>query len=172
MLTFTGTDWSKTGSATLLVEGHQLAEPKLLFEKIEDSVIETQIKKLNDKKKSMELAATPAEPAKPEVSFDDFAKMDIRIGKVVTAERVEKSKKLLKFQVDTGIDTRTILSGIAEHFTPEEMVGKQVTLLVNLAPRKIMGFESQGMILTAADKDGKLRLLQPSEAVAPGSKIS
>lgn len=172
MLAFGGADWEQTGNASLLKQGHQLAEPKLLFEKIEDSVIEAQIKKLNDKKKSMELAATPAEPSKPEVSFDDFAKMDMRIGKIVTAERVEKSKKLLKFQVDTGIDTRTVLSGIAEHFTPEEMVGKQVTLLVNLAPRKIMGFESQGMILTAADKDGKLRLLQPSEAVAPGSKIS
>ena len=98
--------------------------------------------------------------------------MDIRVGKILKAERVEKSKKLLKFQVDTGMDTRTVLSGIAEHFTPEEMVGKQVTLLVNLARRKIMGFESQGMILTAADKDGKLRLLQPSDVVAPGSKIS
>jgi len=172
MLAQGNSNWSNTGSATLLKEGHQLGEPKLLFEKIEDDVIEGQIKKLNDKKKSMELAATPAEPAKPEVSFDDFSKMDIRIGKILKAERVEKSKKLLKFQVDTGIDTRTVLSGIAEHFTPEEMLGKQVTLLVNLAPRKIMGFESQGMILTAADKDGKLRLLQPSEVVAPGSKIS
>jgi methionyl-tRNA synthetase len=172
MLAFESADWSKTGTATLLKEGHSLGEAKLLFEKIEDDVIEGQIKKLNDKKKSMELAATPAEAAKPEVSFDDFSKMDIRIGKILKAERVEKSKKLLKFQVDTGIDTRTVLSGIAEHFTPEEMLGKQVTLLVNLAPRKIMGFESQGMILTAADKDGKLRLLQPSESVAPGSKIS
>lgn len=172
MLAFVGAQWSTVGNTTLLKEGHALGEAKLLFEKIEDDVIEGQIKKLNDKKKSMELVATPAEPAKPEVSFDDFSKMDIRIGKILKAERVEKSKKLLKFQVDTGIDTRTVLSGIAEHFTPEEMVGKQVTLLVNLAPRKIMGFESQGMILTAADKDGKLRLLQPSEAVAPGSKIS
>jgi len=152
--------------------GHQLGEPKLLFEKIEDETIETQIKKLNDKKKAMELAALPAESAKPEITFDDFSKMDIRIGKILKAERVEKSKKLLQFQVDTGIDVRTILSGIAEHFSPEEMIGKQVTLLVNLAPRKIMGVESQGMILTAADKDGKLRLLQPSEVVAPGSKIS
>jgi methionyl-tRNA synthetase len=172
MLAFDGVDWAKTGSADLLKEGHQLNEAKLLFDKIEDDVIEAQIKKLNDKKKSKELESVPAEPAKPEVSFDEFSKMDIRIGKILKAERVEKSKKLLKFQVDTGIDTRTVLSGIAEHFTPEEMLGKQVTLLVNLAPRKIMGFESQGMILTAADKDGKLRLLQPSEVVAPGSKIS
>ncbi|MGC4022164.1 MAG: methionine--tRNA ligase subunit beta, partial [Cyclobacteriaceae bacterium] len=172
MLSFNDRDWSKTGSSNLLKADHQLGEAKLLFEKIEDDVIDRQIKKLNDKKKAMELASTPVEPSKPEVSFDDFSKMDIRIGKILKAERVEKSKKLLKFQVDTGIDTRTVLSGIAEHFTPEEMVGKQVTLLLNLAPRKIMGFESQGMILTAADKDGKLRLLQPSEAVAPGSKIS
>ena len=120
----------------------------------------------------MELAATPAEPAKPEVSFDEFSKMDIRIAKILKAERVEKSKKLLKLQVDTGMDVRTVMSGIAEYFTPEEMIGKQVTILVNLAPRKIMGVESQGMILMASDKDGKLRMLQPSEAVAQGSKVS
>jgi methionyl-tRNA synthetase len=98
--------------------------------------------------------------------------MDIRIGKIIEAEKVEKSKKLLKLKVDTGIDTRTVMSGIAEHFSPESVIGKQVTILVNLAPRKIMGVESQGMILMAEDKDGKLRLLQPSEAVAPGSTVS
>lgn len=172
MLAQGNSNWSTTGSATLLKEGHQLGEPKLLFEKIEDNVIEAQIKKLNDKKNAMELAATPAEPAKPEVSFDDFSKMDIRIGKILKAEAIEKSKKLLKLQVDTGIDVRTVMSGIAEQFSPEEIIGKQVTLLVNLAPRKIMGVESQGMILMASDKDGKLRMLQPSEAVTPGSKIS
>lgn len=172
MLAFSGADWAKTGSASLLKESHSLGEAKLLFEKIEDQVIEAQIKKLNDKKNAMELAATPAEPAKPEVSFDDFSKMDIRIGKILKAEAVEKSKKLLKLQVDTGIDVRTVMSGIAEHFSPEAIIGKQVTLLVNLAPRKIMGIESQGMVLMASDKDGKLRMLQPSEAVAEGSKIS
>ncbi len=172
MLAQGNADWSNTGSASLLKDGHQLGEPKLLFEKIEDDVIEAQVKKLNDKKNAMELAAIPAEAAKPEVSFDDFSKMDIRIGKIMKAEAVEKSKKLLKLQVDTGIDVRTVMSGIAEHFKPEEIIGKQVTLLVNLAPRKIMGVESQGMILMAADKDGKLRMLQPSEDVAPGSKIS
>jgi methionyl-tRNA synthetase len=98
--------------------------------------------------------------------------MDIRIGTIMKAERVEKSKKLLKLEVNTGIDTRTVMSGIAEHYSPEEMVGKQVTILVNLAPRKIMGVESKGMILMAAHKDGKLRLLQPSEKVEPGSTIS
>ena len=172
MLAFSGADWANTGSASLLKEGHQLGEAKLLFEKIEDNVIEAQIKKLNDKKNAMELAATPVEPAKPEVSFDDFSKMDIRIGKILKAERVEKSKKLLKLQVDTGIDTRTVMSGIAEYFSPEAIIGKQVTILVNLAPRKIMGVESQGMILMASDNDGKLRLLQPSEVVVPGSKVS
>jgi methionyl-tRNA synthetase len=120
----------------------------------------------------MELASQPSQPAKAEISFDDFSKLDIRIGKILNAERVEKSKKLLKLQVDTGIDTRTVMSGIAEHFSPEEMIGKQVTLLVNLAPRKIMGVESQGMILMAEDKDGSLKLLSPSGEVAPGAVIS
>lgn len=172
MLLFSGCDWSTIGSSSLLKNGHPLGEAKLLFEKIEDDVIERQVKKLNDRKKSMESAPTPADPVKPEISFDDFSKMDIRIGKILKAEPVEKSKKLLKLLVDTGIDVRTVMSGIAEHLKPEEVVGKQVTILVNLAPRKIMGVESQGMILMASDKDGKLRLLQPSEVVAPGSKIS
>jgi len=172
MLNFSLENWSDAESSSLLKIGHQLGEVKLLFEKVEDEVIETQIRKLNDKKKMMEQLAQPVEPAKPEISFDDFSKMDIRIGKILKAERVEKSKKLLKLQVDTGIDTRTVMSGIAEHFSPEEVIGKQVTILVNLAPRKIMGVESQGMILMASDKDGKLRLLQPSEIVAPGSKVS
>ena len=164
--------WGAAGSPDFLKEGHALGEPTLLFEKIEDEVIERQIKKLNDSKKAMELASQPVEAAKTEITFDDFSKMDIRMGTVMKAERVEKSKKLLKLQVDTGIDTRTVMSGIAEHFSPEEITGKQVTILVNLAPRKIMGVESQGMILMAADKDGKLRLLQPNEAVSAGSTVS
>ena len=163
--------WQEAGSL-LLKNGHALGEQKLLFEKIEDEVITAQIKKLNNKKNAMELAAQPVEPAKPEVSFDDFSKMDIRIGKIVAAETVDKSKKLLKLQVDTGIDVRTVMSGIAEYFSPEEMLNKQVTILVNLAPRKIMGVESQGMILMASDKDGTLRLLQPSEVVSQGAKVS
>jgi methionyl-tRNA synthetase len=172
MLNFEKSKWSDAGSSDLLKDGHLLGEASLLFEKIEDEVIQAQIKKLVDSKKAMELSNQPAEPAKAEVSFDEFAKMDIRIGTVITAERVEKSKKLLKLQVDTGIDKRTVMSGIAEHFSPEDIIGKQVTILVNLAPRKIMGVESQGMILMAADKDGKLRLLQPNEAVSPGSTVS
>ncbi len=172
MLNFKKSNWSDAGSSNLLSEGHSLGVASLLFEKIDDEVIQTQITKLLDSKKAMEIANQPVEPAKAEVSFDEFAKMDIRIGTVVTAERVEKSKKLLKLQVDTGIDKRTVMSGIAEHFSPEDIIGKQVTLLVNLAPRKIMGVESQGMILMAADKDGKLRLLQPNEPVSSGSTVS
>jgi methionyl-tRNA synthetase len=111
-------------------------------------------------------------PLKPEIVYDDFAKLDIRVGKVLAAEKMEKSNKLLKLLVDTGVDKRTILSGIALHFTPEEMIGKQVTLIANLAPRKMMGIESQGMILMAEDADGKLKLLQPSDLVVPGSTVS
>ena len=172
MLNLENFDWNKSGHINLLKEGHSLGEPRLLFEKIEDDVIASQIKKLNDKKKAMDLISVPVDPAKPEVSFDDFSKMDIRIGKIVKAERVEKSKKLLRLQVDTGINIRTVMSGIAEFFSPEEVLNKQVTILVNLAPRKIMGVESQGMILMASDKDGTLRLLQPSELVLPGSMVS
>jgi methionyl-tRNA synthetase len=172
MLGLSKLDWSHAGSNDLLKEGAQLGAPMLLFEKIEDEVIEAQIKKLLDSKKAMELENQPATPAKAEVTFDEFSKMDIRIGIVLTAERVEKSKKLLKLQVDTGIDKRTVMSGIAEYFSPEEIMGKQVSILVNLAPRKIMGVESQGMILMAADKDGTLRLLQPNEAVSAGATVS
>jgi methionyl-tRNA synthetase len=135
-------------------------------------VIEAQIKKLFDKKRAMELDSQPVNPAKAEVTFDEFSKMDIRIGKILKAERVEKSKKLLKLEVDTGIDKRTVMSGIAEHFSPEEVVGKQVTILVNLAPRKIMGVESQGMILMAEDKDGSLKLVSPASEVSAGSGVS
>lgn len=172
MLNFGATNWHQAGEGDLLRVGHSLGVSTLLFEKIEDEVIEVQIKKLFDTKKKMELASQPSLPAKPEVTFDEFSKMDIRIGKILKAERVEKSKKLLKLQVDTGIDTRTVMSGIAEHFAPEDIIGKQVTILVNLAPRKIMGVESQGMILMASDKDGSLKMLSPGSETSPGSAIS
>ncbi len=172
MLNLGKTQWMQAGTSDLLAAGHLLGTSSLLFEKIEDDVIEIQLKKLFDTKKKMELANQPATPSKPEVSFDEFSKMDIRIGKIMKAERVEKSKKLLKLQVDTGIDTRTVMSGIAEHFSPEDIIGKQVTILVNLAPRKIMGVESQGMILMASDKDGTLKMLSPGSETAPGSVIS
>ncbi len=164
--------WQQAGQPNLLRAGSALHDAPLLFEKIEDAVIEAQIKKLLDTKRTMELASQPAAPAKAEISFDDFSKLDVRIGTILKAERVDKSKKLLKLQVDTGLDVRTVMSGIAEHFSPDQVVGKQVTILVNLAPRKIMGVESQGMILMATDKDGSLKLISPGEPVSPGSVIS
>jgi methionyl-tRNA synthetase len=164
--------WAHAGSADLVQAAQSLGEPQLLFEKIEDDVIARQSKKLEDKKKSVEAAAIPVEALKPEVVIDDFSKLDIRIGTVVAAERMPKSDKLLKLTVNSGLDKRTILSGIAKHYTPEEMVGKQVTFIANLAPRKMMGIDSHGMILMAEDKDGKLRLIRPIDEVAPGSKVS
>ncbi|HRI79552.1 MAG TPA: methionine--tRNA ligase subunit beta, partial [Cyclobacteriaceae bacterium] len=164
--------WKEAGTIELLATGHVLGTARLLFEKIEDPVIEAQIKKLMDTKK--EEVKTPAvvKPLKAEVTIDDFSKLDIRIGTVVAAEKMEKSDKLLKLTINSGIDTRTILSGIAKHYSAEEMVGKQVTFIANLAPRKMMGLESQGMILSAEDADGKLKLLQPDRGVQPGSTIS
>jgi methionyl-tRNA synthetase len=161
--------WSDAGSAELLGEGHTLGNSALLFEKIEDDVIEKQLQKLFNKKKSMESA--PVAPLKKEITFDDFDKLDIRVGKVLTAEKMEKSNKLLKLTVDTGVDKRTVLSGIAQHYTPDQIIGKQVTLIANLAPRKMMGIESQGMILMAEDSNGQLKLVQPSDLVFPGSVV-
>ncbi|MEX2335874.1 MAG: methionine--tRNA ligase subunit beta, partial [Fulvivirga sp.] len=135
-------------------------------------VIEKQIQKLEDTKKANALEDVTVSPAKDEITFDEFAKLDIRVGTILEAQKVKKSKKLLKMKVDTGIDQRTVLSGIAEHYSTEEVIGQQVSILVNLAPRKIMGQESQGMILMAEDLDGKLRFVQPSEVVKPGSGIS
>jgi methionyl-tRNA synthetase len=152
-----------------------LGEASLLFEKIEDPVIEEQIRKLNAKKMEVDSASQPVKPLNPqktEVTIDDFSKLDIRIGQVMAAEKMEKSNKLLKLTVNSGLDTRTILSGIAQHYTPEEMVGKQVVFVANLAPRKMMGLESQGMILSAEDGDGKLKLLRVEGDVEPGSGVS
>ncbi|MBX7126960.1 MAG: methionine--tRNA ligase [Cyclobacteriaceae bacterium] len=164
--------WDEAGSTTLLQAGQVLADAPLLFQKIEDDIITRQLDKLVAKKKAAELAAQPVTPLKSEIVFDDFAKMDIRVGKVLQAERVEKSKKLLKLRVDIGLEERTILSGIAEHYDPATLVGQQVVLIANLAPRKMMGMESQGMILMAEDKDGSLRLVQPNAVVAPGSTVN
>jgi methionyl-tRNA synthetase len=164
--------WKKESMIEPLPQGHQLAQPELLYKNVEDADIEKQMARLQ--KPAATKAASPADtkPLKPEIVYDDFAKLDIRVGKVLTAEKMEKSDKLLKLTVDTGLDKRTILSGIAKHFTPEEMIGKQVTLIANLAPRKMMGIESQGMILMAEDSDGKLKLLQPNDIVTPGSTVS
>ncbi len=172
MLNQSKATWEDSGSANLLPAGHTLGAVELLFEKIEDEVIALQINRLMDNKKEMETQNKPVVPAKGEITFDEFSKMDMRMGTVIEAERVEKSKKLLKLKVDTGIDKRTVLSGIAEHYNPEDLIGKQVTILVNLAPRKIMGIESQGMILMAEDKGGTLKLIRTENPVSPGSTIS
>ena len=174
MLNVEEATWDKAGNLTMLKSGHSLGEPQLLFEKIEDAVIDAQIRKLTAKTMEAAGGGAPAsvKPLKPEVTIDDFGKLDIRIGTVTAAEKMEKSDKLLKLTVNSGLDTRTILSGIAKHYTPEEMVGRQVTFIANLAPRKMMGIESQGMILMAEDKDGKLKLLHPSGEVNPGATVS
>lgn len=167
--------WDNIGCMTLLPAGHELGQAELLFEKIEDATVEAQLQKLADTKAANAAANAVAAPAKEEtVQFDDFAKMDIRVSRVVAAEPVPKTKKLLKLTVDTGIDTRTIVSGIAEYFTPDQMVGKQVLVLVNLAPRVLKGIESQGMILMAESPTGKLSIVAPAgeEADAPvGSTV-
>jgi len=166
------TGWINAGRPDILVHGHQLGEPVLLFEKLEDAVIDQQIQKLHDAKKMNELATKTAPALKPEIAYDDFAKLDIRIGTILEAERVPKSDKLLKLKVDDGLGQRQILSGIAKHFSPEELIGKQVTFLANLAPRKMMGLESQGMILMAEDRDGSLALLPPHKPVWNGGTVS
>lgn len=174
MLNMDDENWSNAGKSDILLSGQNIESPTLLFEKIDDKLVEQQVEKLKatEENKNATSMDVDVEPQKPEVTFDDFMKMDIRTGTILEAEAVPKSNKLLKFKVDTGVDTRTILSGIAKHYTPEEMVGKQVTVLLNLAPRKIMGVESQGMILMAEDHDGKLRLIQPNEVTQNGMGIS
>ena len=171
MLNIEKLDWERLGDAEVLPAGHVIGKAELLFEKIEDSVVEAQVAKLQATKAANEAAAKEAEPQKAECSFDDFQKMDIRVSTIVAAEKVAKTKKLLKLTVDTGIDTREIVSGIAEHFTPEELVGRQVLVLVNLAPRELKGTLSRGMVLMAEDADGKLVLLSPEKAVKSGSIV-
>ncbi|MGL5318440.1 MAG: methionine--tRNA ligase [Bacteroidales bacterium] len=164
-------NWDQLGSVDILAADTQLKEASLLFEKIEDSVVEAQVQKLLDTKKANELNAWAPKPAAANIEFEDFMKLDIRVGTILEAELVPKTTKLMKLKVDTGIDQRTVVSGIAEHFTPEEVIGRQVSILVNLAPKKLRGIESQGMILMAEDADGKLRFVQPNEAVRPGSEV-
>lgn len=163
-------DWDKLGDG-VIPAGHQLGEAGLLFEKIEDAAIQAQIDKLLATKKANELAAVKAAPAKENVSFEDFQKMDIRVGKIIAAEKVAKTKKLMKLTVDTGIDERTIVSGIAEHYTPEEVIGRQVSVLINLEPKPLKGIVSQGMILMAENADGTLSFVTPDKDVKPGSEV-
>ncbi len=171
MINLESKSWDDAGNPDFLKAGHPLNKPEFLFEKIEDSEVEAQVQKLLDTKKQNELAEVKAAPAKPEIEFDDFMKMDIRTGTILEAEKVAKTKKLLKLKIDTGIDQRTVVSGIAEYYEPEKIIGKQVSILVNLKPRKLRGIMSQGMILMAEDKDGKLVFVSPDENVSNGSEV-
>lgn len=165
-------DWSLLGNHDLLKAGHQLAEPELLFEKIEDETIERQLKKLEDTKKANAAAAYTANPLKPTIDFADFEKLDIRVGHIKHCERVKKANKLLKFTIDDGSgEDRTIVSGIAKFYEPESLIGKDVCFIANLAPRKLMGIESQGMILSAEDFDGSLSVTALEHPVKPGSQV-
>ena len=171
MLNLPQQNWEKAGSTDLLANGHQLGEVQLLFEKITDEQVDFQLQKLATAKANNALAAATVTSAKPNITFDDFMKLDIRVGTILEAEKVAKTKKLLKLKIDTGIDQRTVVSGIAEYFTPEDIVGKQVSILVNLEPREIKGIQSQGMILMAEDADGRLDFVNPTSAIKPGSTV-
>jgi len=171
-------EWKNAGSMKLLSTGYTLRAPELLFRKIEDAEVQAQIEKLN-KSKMEKQAEEPVKetvhtvaPLKPEIVFDDFAKIDLRVGTILSAKKVEKADKLLQLEIDLGSEKRTIVSGIALHFAPEDIIGKQVTVVANLAPRKMRGIESNGMILMAADAAGKLYFVQPNEPIAPGSGVS
>ena len=172
MINMPNFEWTQLGSTDLLKAGDQLGEPELLFEKIEDEVIDKQLQKLADTKKANEEASYKAEPVKPEVSFEDFEKLDIRVGHILNCEKVKKSKKLLKFTIDDGTGTeRTICSGIAAYYEPEDLIGKDVLFVANFAPRKMMGIESQGMILSAVNFDGSLNVTSLLGKVKPGSQV-
>ena len=171
MLNLEPLGWEMLGRADLLAPAHRIGKPELLFEKIEDEVIDRQLRKLEATKAANAAANATVDPQKDAVSFEDFQKMDIRVARIIAAEKVAKTKKLLKLTIDTGIDTRVIVSGIAEHYTPEELIGRQVLVLVNLAPRELKGIESCGMILMASDPTGKLMLLGPNGEVKNGSTV-
>jgi len=171
MLNLSGLHWADAGNAELLKAGHQLNKPELLFDKIEDAAIEAQVQKLLDTKKQNELNEATAKPAKEDIGFDDFTKLDIRVGTILEAEKVAKTKKLLKLKVDTGIDQRTVVSGIAEFYQPQDIIGKKVSILVNLAPKKLKGIESQGMILMAENADGTLGFVSPPDGFQNGSEV-
>ncbi len=171
MLNMPHFEWSQLGSSDLLAEGHQLNKPELLFEKIEDATIEAQVQRLLDTKKANEEANYRANAIRPNIEFDDFTKLDIRVGTVLECAKVPKADKLLQFKIDDGLDTRTIVSGIAQHYKPEELVGKQVCFIANLAPRKLKGIVSEGMILSAENNDGSLSVIMPMKEVKPGSEV-
>lgn len=172
-------DWDNAGKLKLLSVGYSLREPRLLFRKIEDAEITAQIEKLKaglvkatTETTTPETGNTTPAPVKETIQFDDFAKIDLRVGTITAASKVPKADKLLQLEVDLGFEKRTIVSGIALHFAPENIVGQQVVIVANLAPRKMRGIESNGMILMAEDADGKLRFVSPAEAVGNGSGVS
>ena len=174
MIDVEGAQWDRLGAIDLLPAGHKLGKPELLFEKIEDDAIEAQIQKLLKSKEENEKKAAaekPANPIKANIEFPEFEKLDIRVGTVLECQKVPKADKLLQFKIDDGLGGRTILSGIAAYYKPEELVGKQVCFIANLAPRKIRGIESQGMILSALDADGKLAVTTVEKQVKPGSEV-
>jgi len=164
-------NWELAGKPDILEAGHEVRKPKHLFQKIEDDVVARQVEKLNEARRKKEQEEKGVEPAKEDISFEDFTKLDIRTGTVLEAEKVPKTKKLLKLKVDTGLDERTVVSGIAEYFSPEDIKGKQVSIVVNLAPKKIKGIKSHGMILMAENTEGKLVFISPDEAMDNGSMV-
>lgn len=189
MLNMKGFDWAQLGQTGLLPAGHALNKAELLFEKIDDEVIEAQVRKLQDTKKANEAGGesapdvsgkTPdpghhadykAKPIGENIAFDDFTKLDIRVGTVLECQKAPKADKLLQFRIDDGLETRTIVSGIAQYYKPEELVGKQVCFIANLAPRKLKGIVSEGMILSAENYDGNLAVIMPEKTVKPGSEV-
>src|SRR6185312_12423166 len=188
-------EWENGGKLRLLSTGYSLRAPELLFRKIEDAEVVAQIAKLNKGlaesaaqsalsaqqkeeknqppvKNNMEENSTEVSKIKPEIVFDDFAKIDLKVGTILSAEKIEKADKLLKLEIDLGFEKRTILSGIAQHFSPEEITGKQVVVVANLAPRKMRGIESNGMILMAEDAEGKLHFVKPENTIENGSSVN
>jgi methionyl-tRNA synthetase len=164
-------NWELAGTSDILSPGHEVNKPKHLFQKIEDKEVDQQVEKLKEAQRKIEQEEKGVEPAKEDISFEDFTKLDIRTGTVLEAEKVPKTKKLLKLKVDTGLDERTVVSGIAEYFSPEDIKGKQVSIVVNLAPKKIKGIKSHGMILMAENADGKLVFISPDESMQNGSMV-
>ncbi len=171
MLGLDSMSWDKLGVSDLVADGKEIGQPELLFEKVEDATIQAQVQKLLDTKKANEAAAWRPEPQTEDVDFDTFCRSDLRVGTVLECSKVPKADKLLRFLIDDGMEKRTIVSGIAKYYNPEDLVGHQVCFIANLPPRKLKGIESQGMILSAVDKDGSLVLISPSAPTAPGAKI-
>ena len=171
MIGLTQLDWNKLGATDIIAAGTELAKPELLFEKIEDETIEAQIKRLQDIKKANEIANFEPAPVQENIPFDNFLKLDIRVGKVIECAKVPKADKLLQFRIDDGMGGRTIVSGIAKYYAPEDLVGKEVCFVANFAPRKLKGIESQGMILSAENADGSLVVIGPQGEVKPGAQV-